>query len=552
MENHHSLESRVSALETRVAHLESVKGIVPHHAPAPHSPPVAVTAQENAISFENFIGSRVLLRAGVVALLLAVGFFLKYAFDQELLSDIAKIFIIALFGGVMIGIGEYFARKHPLFGHVIAGGGVAMWFFDVVAARTLYDVLSPTSALVAALLLTIGMLVYSVRRESQPLLIASLGGAYLAPIFFNASVDAPVHFEYGVYSLIVTLGAIWFLQRKEEWSGFIIVPIIGFGIHMMAWITNELPVALSSALVLIEFGVVLAVVSRLSARSAASATYATGIYVAQAFATFVLSLLVWGADISNTGYWASVVFSVAAAIASAATAWLYLRNSLHDVGDIVGFISVAYAFIAIALYFDRLWPVFVWLLLATVVSSLGVAMKRTIFSIAAMIVSGIAWVYFLAKDGAINARFYNLTSDWMNEFVLLFLFLIAVFMLQAYASKLHTAWTARKLGVMSFILAELTGLIFVLRQVSVTIDESYAYSIALILYGVANLGIGFARDSRPFRIAGLVTLVVAICKVAFIDLWNLGTLYRIAVASVLGALLIASSLLYHRYSDKTK
>jgi uncharacterized membrane protein len=112
---------------------------------------------------------------------------------------------------------------------------------------------------------------------------------------------------------------------------------------------------------------------------------------------------------------------------------------------------------------------------------------------------------------------------------------------------------AKSVGVIAGAFAQITGLVFMSRQIDLAMDpgqkKEIAYSIGLILYGVANLVFGFIKKSQAFRLTGLIVLGIAISKVAFVDLWGLGTLYRIAVSLVLGILLISSSFLYHKFSD---
>jgi uncharacterized membrane protein len=103
------------------------------------------------------------------------------------------------------------------------------------------------------------------------------------------------------------------------------------------------------------------------------------------------------------------------------------------------------------------------------------------------------------------------------------------------------------------VLAQITGIIFLTHQIDLLMDagqkKDIAYSIGLILYGVVNVVLGFIKKVQAFRLAGLFVLGIAIVKVAFVDLWGLGTLYRIAVSLVLGVLLVSSSFLYHKFSD---
>jgi hypothetical protein len=82
--------------------------------------------------------------------------------------------------------------------------------------------------------------------------------------------------------------------------------------------------------------------------------------------------------------------------------------------------------------------------------------------------------------------------------------------------------------------------------------ESITLSIFWLLYGIILVLIGFATKSKLIRSGGMLLLILAILKLFFYDLWNLGTLYRIISSISLGAILLAISFVYQKYRDKIK
>lgn len=568
MENHR-LEQHVADLESRVAYLEGVKPFTTHHtasaaviAPAPTHAKAGEDPYKldlAGIGFENFIGGRVLLRAGVIAILLAVGFFLKYAFEQQLMSDIVKVLVIAMFGAIMVVIGEFFARKHPIFGHVIAGGGVAVWFFDVVAARVLYDLMSPIAALITTVLLTALMLAYSVKRDSQPLLVAALSGAYLAPLFFGFTGGGT---EHAIYTGMITLGALWFLQRKTEWHMYMLFPIIGFSVQMLVWNSYDLAPSLTALITGLEFAVAIFFISRIWYTQVKSNGGLIAVYIVQALSAFILAYGisldmagVYGFDRNSSQTWiAPLLLAVCAAIVSVSGWALFTKKVSALVIDLMGVTAIAYLAIGTSLYFHDRYIIYAWLLVAILAASIGALISRTLIAIGALALSFFALMRFLSDNEVMDWSVAP-SSLWLHDIVLLFVFVIAVMWFQAWLAQFHKGAAVRAIRTAAFILAEVTGIMFVMRQIGVSFEDGQKkdiiFSIGLILYGVVNVVIGFFRSSRAFRIAGLIVLGFAIFKVSFVDLWGLGTLYRIAVSLVLGVLLVASSLLYHKYAEKT-
>lgn len=545
------LEKRVERLESRVALLDG--GTVQKQVIAPPAMPKAVEPKteyhsENIV--ESFIGGRVLLRVGIVAILAAVGFFLKYAFDQDLLSDFFKIIVIALFGGGMIALGSYLAKKHQLFGHVIVGGGIAVWFFDVIAAHTLYNFISPIVALILTLILTVVMLAFSVKHESHPLLIASLSGAYLAPLFFgNGEVDVSVQNGFALYSLIVTTAAFWFLQRKREWMLYFLFPIIGFGIHLVNWALNEFPFGVGVVAIGMEAAIALFFIFKFWASSEVVEDGVAALFLVQSAVTTILILL--QGNLSDVPYDRSLMYVWFAACILAGLWWLYSKRREFIPVGLLGNAAMVFLMFATVSYFSELKTVYFLLLIAIFGATSAALIQKVSIQIGAFLLSFQSFALFMGFSKNFTLSFD--ASIWFNEISLLFVLLIAVFAFQAWLSQFHKNVLAKSMGVIAGAFAQITGLVFMSRQIDLAMDpgqkKEIAYSIGLILYGVANLVFGFIKKSQAFRLTGLIVLGIAISKVAFVDLWGLGTLYRIAVSLVLGILLISSSFLYHKFSD---
>ncbi|RDJ19727.1 DUF2339 domain-containing protein [Bosea caraganae] len=76
--------------------------------------------------------------------------------------------------------------------------------------------------------------------------------------------------------------------------------------------------------------------------------------------------------------------------------------------------------------------------------------------------------------------------------------------------------------------------------------ELYAYSAAILLYGVALLALGFRLQSKDLRLASLGVVTVAICKAFLVDMSGLEGLLRALSFIGLGACLVGIGLAYQR------
>lgn len=104
------------------------------------------------------------------------------------------------------------------------------------------------------------------------------------------------------------------------------------------------------------------------------------------------------------------------------------------------------------------------------------------------------------------------------------------------------------LGALAYVVTEVRRA-FVgadLFSTDVSAGELYAYSAALLLYGVALLALGFRVGSRDLRLASLGIVTLAICKAFLVDMSGLEGLLRALSFIGLGGSLVAIGLAYQR------
>jgi uncharacterized membrane protein len=90
------------------------------------------------------------------------------------------------------------------------------------------------------------------------------------------------------------------------------------------------------------------------------------------------------------------------------------------------------------------------------------------------------------------------------------------------------------------------------KRDNIEYQKSISLSIFWMIYAIILLVIGFARKIRFARIGGLLLLGISIFKLFFLDLWYLGSLYRIISSISLGIVLLLISFAYQKYKDKLK
>jgi uncharacterized membrane protein len=196
-------------------------------APEPARPP------EPADTLETRIGGRWLLYIGMATLVIGIGFFVKFAFDNNWITETGRVVAGAALGLVMAAGGHRVARRgYPLYGQVLAGGGFAALYIAVYAALSLYGLVSREAAFGLMVLITAGAAAAADVHRSQGLAFFAVAGGFATPFLVGGGGDAQVVLL--TYDAILVAGTMA-LSYRREW------PLLNFASYalvffsFMAW-----------------------------------------------------------------------------------------------------------------------------------------------------------------------------------------------------------------------------------------------------------------------------------------------------------------------------
>jgi uncharacterized membrane protein len=153
----------------------------PGEAPAPPAPP------RRGLDLEQRIGARWATWVGIVAILVAVALFLKWAFDNAYLGPTARVGLGLVAGLAMLGGGLLLHRRRdvPYLSEGLAGGGLGVLYLSLYAAHALYHLVGPAPAFAAMFAVT--LLGTAVAVASSRLITAVLAvlGGLLTPVLLQ-------------------------------------------------------------------------------------------------------------------------------------------------------------------------------------------------------------------------------------------------------------------------------------------------------------------------------------------------------------------------------
>ncbi len=230
-----SLEDHVRGLAYRVWKLEGGPGArISVASPPPLTPPVAETAPAAppvtppavervppivppaspgpGIDLEQRIGARWATWVGIVAILVAVAIFLKWAFDHEYLGAAARVALGLAAGFVMLAGGLVLHRRRdvPYLSEGLAGGGLGVLYLSLFAAHALYGLVGPTFAFAAMFGVTLlGTVVAVLTSRLITAVLAVLGGL-LTPVLLQ--VEQPD--ERNLLAYLLVLDAVVLLTAR--------------------------------------------------------------------------------------------------------------------------------------------------------------------------------------------------------------------------------------------------------------------------------------------------------------------------------------------------
>ncbi len=191
-------------------------------------------------TFEQTIGTRWMLIAGVVVLLLGGAFFFKLAYDIGWITPMRRMIFGALLGLVMIVGGEIALRRQMrLFGAALIGVGI-VWLYQVIYVASPNGIfedlraIDHTTAFVLMCGVTLLGVALSLHTRMSMAAIVSLVGAMATPILLSTGQNR----EVLLYLLVVDAGFLA-VAMARRWQSLPVLSLIGttlvfggwFGVH---------------------------------------------------------------------------------------------------------------------------------------------------------------------------------------------------------------------------------------------------------------------------------------------------------------------------------
>jgi uncharacterized membrane protein len=512
---------------------------------------------------EKKIGQYWLNRIGIVAMLIGVSYFLKYAFDNNWVGPGGRIAI-----GLLVGIGlvlwseRFRHRGYAAFSYSLKAVGIGTLYLSLWGAFQIYHLIPAAAAFLAMAIVTAATIALALSQDAELLASFALVGGFSTPVLLSTGQNhEAVLFSYvALLDLAILTTTIFKPWRRLLWGSFAGTIILYLGWYSEYYSADQraLTVAFAALFAAIFAVIPLAASGARSTRFPGRSITLTLLPLFNAAAFFLALYAMYEQEKTTLTWYALALAAVYLGLGSA----IKNRLSVED-ADFINLlhvaIAVAFITIAIPLKLDAQWITIGWLVESGVLLWLSVTARADFlryFAVFALIL-GIARLLFYdqirAETLVFNMRFAT--------------YVVAIAILGGIAvlGKRHAAQAEMLFLDIAVVGVNLLALIALTLEVSdyfnrqiltgrnaatfyrqVNLERDFSYSAIWLVYGAVLMTVGFRRRSAFVRWQSLILIAFTICKVFLYDVSQLGGSYRIVSFIALGAVLLGISFIYQR------
>jgi len=585
------LTARVWRLEQALAQRSEVEGAA--SAPASKPPQVqanepirAIGASVSAVilpqqekeadhSLESRIGSQVFNRVGILAVLIGMAWFLKFAIDNHWVGPLGRVLIGLIAGIGLIAWSERFrSRGYTAFSYSLKAIGSGILYLSLWAAFELYQLIPSAVAFAGMVLVTAWNGFMSWVQDAELLALYAIVGGFGTPLLLSTGENH----ELVLFSYLLLLdAAVLVLIALRPWSRLLLGAFVGTVFFSVAWYIrfyDDAQFAITVFFVIVFFllfavaprllrGLQIADASELSTQD--NLTLVVLPLVNAAFGFISLYLLLDRPERRWAQSWTAIVFAAFYLLLlqlpsrRGPGAKPVILSSLHLA------IAVIFLTIAIPLEAHGRWITIGWLTEGAVLLWLARRLNLLLLRVLALCALALGLIALIVLNPAasdtvvFNARFATYLAG------------IAAFAFSAWIAATASPEDGEKRGVAwPYIAGGSIIAVNVLIMIAVCLEihsywwshisanlqwsefrerrmyTQFTYSAWSMFFGAALLTVGFWKKSAFLRWQALILLAGSIGKVFLVDTSQLSEGYRILSFLGLGALLLTVSFAYQR------
>ncbi len=514
-------------------------------------------------NIEEKIGQYWLNRVGIVAILIGVSYFLKYAFENDWIGPAGRIAIGLLAGmGLLLWSERFRERGYAAFSYSLKAVGIGTLYLSLWGAYQVYHLIPSSAAFLAMIMVTGATMALAWSQDAEILASFALVGGFATPALLSTGENHEITLFSYVCLLDIAILALATLKpwRRLLWGSFAGTIVLYIGWYSEYYgIEQRVLTVFFAALFSALFAVIPLLVRYENSRQLNRIPLTFTLLPLMNATLFFLALFVMYERETATLTWYALAL---------AAVYLAIGNGYKKRPDVpetktvqLLHVAIAVAFLTIAIpaKLNAHWITIGWLVESAALLWVSVKTKTDFlrYLAAAALVLGIARLLFFdqlrADTLVFNARFFT------------YLVAIAVLGAIAHYGRRHASEhemvfidvAVVGVNLLALIALTLEAQDYFGRQLSprhynpsfyhdIALARGFTYSAIWLIYAAVLMTVGFWKRSPFTRWQALILMALTTIKVFLNDVSQLGGSYRIVSFIALGAVLLGISFAYQR------
>lgn len=494
-----------------------------------------IKQSNNTRGLEDFIGTNIISKVGILITIIGVFIGAKYAIDKELISPAMRIVLGYVVGSVLMGLAFRLKQKYLYFSSILMGGGLAIMYFITYIGFSFYQLFPQMVAFAFMFVTTVGAVAIALWYNQK--VIALLGQVAAYGIPFLLSNNSGNVLALFTYISIINVGLVY-LSFKKEWKLLYRIAFFLTWLIYFAWLTEgqDVKAKFVTGLVFITINFFTFYTTFLSFKTIKKELFDFGeiaVLLVNALLFFSIGYHLISDCFSNTYY--LTYFTIGNAIIHFAVGYGMYKKQLADttVSQFILSLGLLFFTLTIPMELDGSWVTLLWAFEATGLVLIGLRNQRSIYlqlAISLFITSFISLIddwghlYPTFKYGFINTA--STFQPFLNIHFSLSLFVCFCFGIIAYKvtnqTLLQKAYVAQFFYHVVLPVAFLLFLYFtffleiqyvydlLISHVNRVVNERLWKTETLFIYSIVYLSIWLVVNNKWLQIKALQTsLLVA-------------------------------------------
>lgn len=508
----------------------------------PQFTPAAYTApEEESFDVIAWLQKDFFVKVGAFLLLLAFGWFVSYAFANNWVGEAGRIALGVIAGVIcmLIGVWRLSHSVHQAGIFTVLGAGVVV--MTVFTARMLYDLFTPTSALLVMFLAVAFVAFMAIKARSQGLAICGLLIGAAAPFLTNT----PDPSVMGLFSYLAVIvgGSLWvmWLLRSVALPLVALVIVTLYGLPFMSMGMNE--DVLIALVWSFGFTALFFTCSLLSLSNRLESLIYSGQLVLAGGTGLYVTLWIAAAA---PEVWQAALYSMWMVVFSFGAFVLYQKT--HDPFPFYIYSGVSLILLGAATAALLEGPL---LTVAYIIEVLVLVMVASKLPVARGVAERASYLYILPIILSIEhltARSW-LETNFLHEdfFVLLLLtFALGLSALVLWRTKRIDVEMSESTPGILVAIAGLYTLVLVWLVTHSLLPDDGAVLVSLVLYTIGGIALyvqGVSGGSRFVKTIGAILIGFVVARLLLIDVWDMDLAGRIVTFFVVGVLLMSTAFM---------